>query len=143
MEFLDYIKMCQEETQTPSEEGRMESPMENENQQSERIRCRGMLYKVENGDTLYSISRKYDLKVRDLMQANPFVNIYNLQIGEELCIPVAPGSPSGGARPYVVKRDDTLLSILKQNRITFEELARLNRSVAVLKIPAGTVLLIP
>ena len=105
--------------------------------------CRGMLYKVESGDTLYSISRKYDLRVRDLMQANPFVNVYNLQVGEELCLPVAPGNPSEGTRPYIVKKDDTLLSILKQNRVTFEELARLNRSVAVLKLPTGTVLLIP
>lgn len=143
MEFLDYIKMCQEDTETSLGEGMENSPMEGENQQMQRAGCRGLLYKVESGDTLYSISRKYDLKVRDLMQANPFVNVYNLQVGEELCVPVAPGTPSGGARPYVVKREDTLLSILKQNRVTFEELARLNRSVAVLKIPAGTVLLIP
>ena len=143
MEFLDYIKMCQEDTQTSSEEGMEQLPIEGRNQQTQRAGCRGLLYKVESGDTLYSISRKYDLKVRDLMQANPFVNVYNLQVGEELCVPVAPGTPSGGARPYVVKREDTLLSILKQNRVTFEELARLNRSVAVLKIPAGTVLLIP
>lgn len=128
MEFLDYIKMCQEE---------------DENVTEERSRCRGMIYKVDQGDTLYSISRKYGLTVRDLMRSNPFVNVYNLQVGEELCIPVALGNPPEGARPYVVKRDDTVLSILKQNRVTFEELARLNRSVAVLKLPAGTVLLIP
>ena len=143
MEFLDYIKMCQEDTQTSPGEGMEKASMEGENRQIQRAGCRGLLYKVESGDTLYSISRKYDLKVRDLMQANPFVNVYNLQVGEELCVPVAPGTPSGGARQYVVKREDTLLSILKQNRVTFEELARLNRSVAVLKIPAGTVLLIP
>lgn len=129
MDFLDYVKMCQEET--------MEEP-------EERRACRGQVYKVENGDTLYSISRKYNLRVRDLMQSNPFVNVYNLQVGDELCIPVVPGTgPETGVRPYVVKRDDTVLSILEQNQISFEDLARLNRSVAVLKIPAGTVLLIP
>lgn len=129
MDFLDYVKMCQEETMPEAEERRA---------------CRGQVYKVEKGDTLYSISRKYNLRVRDLMQANPFVNVYNLQVGEELCIPVAAGGrPSPGTRPYVVRREDTVLSILQQNNITFSELARLNRSVAVLKIPAGTVLLIP
>ena len=122
MDFLDYVKMCQEDSRG----------------------CRGQVYKVQKGDTLYSISRKYNLRVRDLMQANPFVNVYNLQEGEELCIPVILGTkPEPGTRPYVVRRDDTLLSILQQNQISFEELAKLNRSVAVLKIPAGTVLLLP
>lgn len=151
MDFLDYVKMCQEDTQSVPEtmpsmpetmSGGMAPMPEDRNFMPENM-CRGMLYKVETGDTLYSISRRYDLRVRDLMQANPFVNVYNLQVGEELCLPVAPGNPSAGTRPYVVKKDDTLLSILNQNRVTFEELARLNRSVAVLKIPAGTVLLIP
>lgn len=109
------------------------------------MNCKGTIYKVEKGDTLYSISRKYQLKVRDLMRANPFVNVYQLRIGEELCIPVAGGNEGTEPeyRPYVVKRDDTLLSILKEQKITFEELARLNRSVAVLRLPAGTVLLLP
>lgn len=166
MEFLDYIKMCQEDElgrpMTPSVEQPMpqpaRSPMPPTNQPTRppmnqppqparppmnQQMCRGMLYRVESGDTLYSISRRFDLTVRELMQVNPFVNVYNLQIGEELCLPVAQGTTPDGARPYVVKRDDTLMSILRQNRITFEELARLNRSVAVLKVPAGTVLLIP
>ncbi len=128
MDFLDYVKMCQQETG----EGMNTMP------------CKGQIYKVEKGDTLYSISRRFELRVRDLMRANPFVNVYNLQVGEELCIPIAPGNnPSPEARPYIVKREDTVLSILKQNRVTFEELARLNRSVAVLKLPQGTMLLIP
>ena len=123
MEFYDYVKMCQEE---------------------KRPSCRGQIYKVEKGDTLYSISRKYNLKVRDLIRANPFVNVYQLQIGEELCIPVMPDYPQApGALPYVVKREDTVLSILNDKGITFQELARLNRSAQVLKFPPGTVLLLP
>lgn len=154
MDFLDYVKMCQEDTREPEkivpEREDTEPVIPEQEEQRERIlpnpntkMCRGMIYKVESGDTLYSISRKYNLRVRDLMLANPFVNVYNLQVGEELCIPVVPGNPSGGARPYVVKREDTVLSILQENKVSFEELARLNRSVAVLKLPAGTVLLIP
>lgn len=136
MDFLDYVKMCQKETEEENESNQTEK-------QRER-RCKGQLYKVEKGDTLYSISRKYDLRVRDLMRANPFVNVYQLQVGEELCIPVVlEDRPAEGARPYLVKKEDTVLSILEENKVSFEELARLNRSVAVLKIPAGTVLLIP
>lgn len=135
MDFLDYVKMCQKETEEEKEPKKKE-------EQGER-RCKGQLYKVEKGDTLYSISRRYDLRVRDLMRANPFVNVYQLQVGEELCIPVVlEDRPSDGVRPYLVKKEDTVLSILEENKVSFEELARLNRSVAVLKIPAGTLLLI-
>lgn len=135
MDFLDYVKMCQKETEEEKETKKTE--------EQER-RCKGQLYKVEKGDTLYSISRKYNLRVRDLMRANPFVNVYQLQVGEELCIPVVlEDRPADGARPYLVKKEDTVLSILEENEVSFEELARLNRSVAVLKIPAGTLLLIP
>ncbi|MBE5956080.1 MAG: LysM peptidoglycan-binding domain-containing protein [Lachnospiraceae bacterium] len=152
MDFLDYIKICQEET----------APLENNNRQNEESNgnrsvtqerrpprpsgpgCRGQVYKVQKGDTLYSISRKYNLRVRDLMSANPFVNVYQLRIGEELCIPVVPDNGTvQGVQPYLVKRDDTVLSILNNNKLTFQELARLNRSAQVLKFPAGTVLLLP
>lgn len=181
MDFLDFVKMCQEDSSTEQEEERerrkgleMEQMPETENktepeqrtktedEEKERMEpvklpeaegreqreesrkmCPGIIYKVESGDTLYSISRKYDLRVRDIMSANPFVNVYHLQVGDELCIPVLPDRPSSGVRPYVVKKEDTVLSILQENNVTFEELARLNRSVAVLKLPVGTVLLLP
>ena len=159
MDFLDYVKMCQEETSSGNGSERRGSNMPDGNRRPEGNRlpedkrrpdpmggpsCRGQIYKVQRGDTLYSISRKYNLRVRDLMQANPFVNVYQLQVGEELCIPVIPGNQQGpGVQPYVVKREDTVLSILNNNNISFQELARLNKSAQVLKFPAGTVLLLP
>ena len=141
MDFLDYVKMCQEETKLPNQNDRQ---MEVQQSEERRPSCRGQIYKVKQGDTLYSISRKYNLRVRDLMRANPFVNVYQLQIGEELCIPVIPDSkPIPGVKPYVVKREDTVLSILNAQKLSFQELAKLNRSAQVLKFPPGTVLLIP
>lgn len=141
MDFLDYVKMCQEETKSVNESNKQ---LEVHQLEERRPSCRGQIYKVKQGDTLYSISRKYNLRVRDLMRANPFVNVYQLQIGEELCIPVMPApDPIPGIRPYVVKREDTVLSILNDQKLTFQELAKLNRSAQVLKFPPGTVLLVP
>jgi LysM repeat protein len=128
MDFLDYVKMCQEDS---GQDTRREKS------------CKGVIYKVEEGDTLYSISRKYDLRVRDLMKTNPFVDVYNLQIGEELCIPVMEETPGEGLRPYVVKQGDTIQSILQENGLTFEKLAELNKSVAALRLPVGTILMLP
>lgn len=128
MDFLEYVRMCQEE---PDQERRQEKL------------CRGLIYKVEAGDTLYSISRRYGLKVRDLMRANPFVNVYQLQIGEEICIPLVVNGQTEGVRPYVVKRGDTVLSILERTGVSFEDLAGWNKSVASLRLPVGTILLVP
>ena len=50
--------------------------------------CRGIVHVIENGDTLYKLGKKYHVSVMQLMVANPYVNVYNLQIGDELCIPV-------------------------------------------------------
>ena len=55
--------------------------------------CRGIIHVIEPGDTLYLLGRRYRVSVSDIMYANPFVNIYNLQVGDELCIPV--GSQQG------------------------------------------------
>lgn len=50
-------------------------------------RCRGFYYVIKEGDTLYKISRTYEVSVSDLIMANPYINIYNLQINDEICIP--------------------------------------------------------
>ncbi len=110
--------------------------------------CRGVVHVVKNGDTLYKISRVYDVKVADLIWMNPGVRIYNLQVGDSICVPVrnweTPGTESGNAEtlPYVVRADETLDDILQTFRMTYEDLRKLNPNV----FPAyeeGTVLNIP
>ncbi len=51
--------------------------------------CRGMVHVIEKGDTLYQLGKRYHVSVGQLMFANPFVNVYNLQIGDELCKQIA------------------------------------------------------
>ena len=50
-------------------------------------RCYGFTHVIQKGDTLYKRSKQYHVKVSALILANPFVNIYNLQVGDEICIP--------------------------------------------------------
>ena len=50
-------------------------------------RCYGFTHVIRKGDTLYKLSKQYHVKVSALILANPFVNIYNLQVGDEICIP--------------------------------------------------------
>jgi len=49
--------------------------------------CYGFLHRIRKGDTLYLLSRMYGIPLWNILLANPYVNIYNLQIGDEICIP--------------------------------------------------------
>ena len=74
----------------------------------DKRKCPGPVYAVKKGDTLYSIAQKYHCRVRTLLDLNPFVDIYNLQPGEEICVPDCRGQGKVDFRPYVVKEGDTL-----------------------------------
>ena len=63
--------------------------------------CNGMTHIVRQGDTLYQISRLYDVPLGVILRANPYVDVYNLQIGQEICVPLRNWRPEGpeGPRP--------------------------------------------
>lgn len=109
---------------------------------AERGNCNGIVYVIREKDTLYQIAKQYNVRVKDIMRKNPYVNIYNLQIGDELCIPAAGPVISGAFEPYVVKKGDTLMNIMEKKNVSFEKLAKSNKSVRELTLPVGTVLLI-
>ena len=50
--------------------------------------CGGIVYTIKEGDTLYSISGRFQVPVALILKANPMADIYNLQIGAKLCIPM-------------------------------------------------------
>ena len=50
-------------------------------------KCNGTIHKVKEGETLYLISKQYNVKLSEIMGANPYVNVYDLRIGDEICIP--------------------------------------------------------
>lgn len=50
--------------------------------------CRGIVHVIKKGDSLYAISRKYNVPLALIMRANPYADVYNLQIGDEICVPV-------------------------------------------------------
>ena len=61
--------------------------------------CTGIIHVVKEGDTLYKIGKMHGVSVSALMYANPYVNIYNLQVGDELWVPVYNMSWNGGKEP--------------------------------------------
>jgi len=65
-------------------------------QETASRRCSGFIHEIRKGDTLYGLGKKYNVKVSAIIFANPYVNVYHLQIGDEICIPKA--------RPIIIPR---------------------------------------
>jgi spore germination protein YaaH len=108
----------------------------------EKGRCKGVIHQVKSGDTLYKIAKMHGIKVRDLMLANPYVNVYQLQPGDELCVPVFAPIQQGNMKPYRAGKNETLGTVMKKNNITCEELFKFNKNLLDLPIEEGTVLMI-
>ena len=106
-------------------------------------------YKVEKGDTLYSISRKYQLTVAELRAANNFSESDVLKAGQKLIIPeadianaVALSSSATSnstikTTEYVVQKGDTLYRIAKNNGLTVAQLLAINNFDSSTVIKAG------
>lgn len=50
--------------------------------------CEGITHTIKKGDTLYSISRQHNVPIAMIIRANPYVDVYNLKVGETICVPV-------------------------------------------------------
>ena len=113
-------------------------------------------YKVEKGDTLYSISRKYQITVAELRAANNLSENDVIKVGQKLKIPsadisnaaalatdnkattngTATLSATKATKEYTVVKGDTMYSISKKNGMTLAEFMALNNldSNSVIKV---------
>ena len=60
----------------------------------------GQTYTVQKGDTLFSIAKRFGLKVKDLQDANGITNPNLIKTGQKLTIPGGGGAPKGGQQPF-------------------------------------------
>lgn len=65
--------------------------------------CNGLIHVIKQGDNLYQLSRKYRVPLALILRANPYVDVYNLQPGQEICIPVARPYPGMMTPPFCVR----------------------------------------
>ena len=104
--------------------------------------CKGTVYVVKEKDNLYQIAKAYGVRVKDIMRENPFVNVYNLQKGDELCVPGFSNVIEGAFIPHIVKKGETILDIANMHKTTVKNLAKTNKKIREMTLPVGTVLLI-
>ena len=106
--------------------------------------CNGQIHVVKQGDSLYQISRMYHVPLALILRANPYVDVYNLQIGQEICVPIME-MPGGGMVPgemrpgdmendripndrilYMTDGEITLGELLKEYDIDWEDFMKMN-----------------
>jgi len=118
--------------------------------------CTGKFYTVVEGDTLYMIAKRNEISLDELMEANPTLDLYNLEVGMRLCIPSmekAPcPAPSPSHRPasplredcYFVRMGDSMDKICDRFRVLPRNLMKVNPNLTVIdySIP-GTRICIP
>ena len=98
-------------------------------------------YIVNKGDSLYSIAKKFNVKVDDLIKINNLTN-NTLSINQQLLIPQGKSLIEEVYSKYVVKLGDTLYSISNKYGISVDKLKEINNLTSnVLYI--GQVLNIP
>ena len=92
--------------------------------------CNGV--RVRKGDTLYSLSKKYDVPMRAIIEENDLKPPYTLSIGQYLVFP--------REKKYRVRSGDTLYSIATRHGMTVSSLAKINNISAPYTIHRGQVL---
>ena len=78
------------------------------------------IYTVKKGDSLWSISREYNISVQELIDINDLLTT-TIKVGDQLKVPAELNEEI-----YVVKPGDTLWSIAKKNNITVDDLKNKN-----------------
>ncbi len=105
-----------------------------------------MPYRVKAGDTFYSIARRFNVSLDDLLEANPNVNPDNLQIGQIICIPKdtpQPGKCPPGTMSYTIKSGDTFYKLAQRYNTTVEAIIAVNPGVDPNNLQIGQVICIP
>lgn len=90
------------------------------------------IYKVQKSEGYYAISKKFDVTIKEIVDANPMQG--GLKLGQELKIPTGnvvkvernPDHSRSKSLVHVVEKGETLYSLAKKYGVTVTELRKLN-----------------
>jgi LysM repeat protein len=91
----------------------------------------GNYHVVQEGDTLYTISKFYNISLDDLIEANPDLEPELVSPGQLMSIPltVQPADCPLGSTTYTVQKNDTFYSIAKRYKMRLSALLKANPNV--------------
>lgn len=117
-----------------------------------RRKAKGYI-EVQPGDSVYAISRRFEVAPRDLIAANDLEAPYALSVGQALKLPrgaTVAQAPVSSTRQvvardtlYTVRKGDTLYSISRASKASVDSIAAANRLRAPYNIDVGQRIVIP
>ena len=90
---------------------------------------------VQKGDTLYSLSKKYEIPLRSIIDENNLDAPYSIKVGQILRLPAR--------QTHKVVKGDTLYSISRKYNVDVTSLSKVNNLKAPYAINIGQVLTLP
>lgn len=96
--------------------------------------ARGM-YKIQSGDTFWSLAEALDVSVDIIKRLNPNVDEKNLKVGQEIRIKEV------GVFEHTVAKGDTLWAIANKYGTTVDKLRQLNKGLEVTSLQVGAKIL--
>ena len=111
----------------------------------------GQAYKyhtVSSGETVYSISKKYEISQEDLLKYNPDAKA-GLQVNDKLVIPITGNTYEISAKKAIsfnshkVQKKETLYSLSKQYGVSVEDIKKYNKQLYSKELQNGEIIQIP
>jgi murein DD-endopeptidase MepM/ murein hydrolase activator NlpD len=93
------------------------------------------IVKVKNGDTVYSLARKYEVSTRKIIEENNLKAPFLLHLGRQIKIPKT--------KIYRVKKKDTIYSISRKFNIDMHSLVKANNIKKPYRISLNQPIIIP
>lgn len=104
----------------------------------------GTVYTIRPGDSLFSLAQRFNTTVQAITAANPGIDPTNLQLGQRICIPVAPTpSPCPGGFLYTIRAGETFFSIARRFGIAVDALVAANPGVDPSQLRIGQQICVP
>ena len=105
----------------------------------------GNYYTIRAGDTLYAIARQFNVSLDDLLEANPGIEPFQLQVGQVICIPVAtpPAACPEGYTQHTIVAGDTFFALAQRYGVTVDAIRAANPNVNPNALLIGQTLCIP
>ncbi|UWG97023.1 LysM domain-containing protein [Dehalobacter sp. DCM] len=101
-------------------------------------------YHIKQGDTFYTLARRFNTTVQAIASVNIGVDANNLIPGSTICIPIRRSVvPCPPENRYVIKAGDTFSKLAARYRISAASILSLNSGVDPTNLQVGQIICLP
>lgn len=105
-----------------------------------------MAYTIQARDTFFTLSRRFNVSLQSIIDANPGATPTNLRIGQVICIPGVNSGPPvcpAGSFSYTIAAGDTLYGLSRRFGVTQQSILALNPGIDANSLRVAQIICIP